>query len=121
MRHPLDILRDAQQYIPAGRPDLAAEVADLIAGQQRLGGKRDPLGLTTTERVIYDLLAECAPLPVARHALIDALSTGTRRASEQAIEVHRCRLNRKLVKRAIGEIRSVRGYGYVFIAKENLS
>lgn len=118
MRHPLDILRDTMQYIPAGRRDLAAELADLIAGQQRLGSKRDPLGLTTTERVIYDMLAESAPLPVARHALLDALSTGNRLASEGAIEAHRCRLNGKLVKRGIGTISSVRGYGYVFIASE---
>jgi two-component system, OmpR family, response regulator CpxR len=112
------VLRRVGRFAALVQETLEVNGIKLRHGTREVWSQGKPLGLTTIEFDILDLIVRSAGRVVSRHELSAALHQRPASPLDRSLDVHVSHLRKKLGRRG-GLIRTVRGVGYLFPAELN--
>jgi two-component system response regulator CpxR len=107
------VLRRAGRFAAQGADMIEVNGVKLSPGTREVWCDGIPLGLTTIEFDILDLIVRSAGRVVSRHELNAAIHQRPTSPLDRSLDVHVSHLRKKLGPRG-GLIRTVRGVGYLF-------
>jgi two-component system, OmpR family, response regulator CpxR len=110
------VLRRVGRFAALVQETLEVNGIKLSPGTREVWSQGKPLGLTTIEFDILDLIVRSAGRVVSRHELSAALHQRPASPLDRSLDVHVSHLRKKLGRRG-GLIRTVRGVGYLFPAE----
>ena len=110
------VLRRVGRFAAQSQETLEVNAIRLSPGTREVWSEGIPLGLTTIEFDILDLMVRSAGRVVSRHELNAAIHQRPASPLDRSLDVHVSHLRKKLGRRG-GLIRTVRGVGYLFRAE----